>query len=33
VLQELGAASALAIILGVIVLAISGAISRLSGDS
>ena len=33
VLQELGAASALAIVLGIIVLAIAGAISRLSGDS
>lgn len=33
VLQELGAASALAVILGIIVLAISGAISRLSSDS
>jgi raffinose/stachyose/melibiose transport system permease protein len=33
VLQSLGAASALAIILGIIVLAIAGAISRLSGDS
>ena len=33
VLQELGAASALAVILGIVVLAISGAISRLSNDS
>jgi raffinose/stachyose/melibiose transport system permease protein len=33
VLQELGAASALAIILGIIVLGISGAISRLSRDA
>lgn len=33
VLQELGAASALAVILGIIVLAISGAISRLSSES